>query len=362
MARSKASPGRSKQPVALFLGDPVLTDPAARLHIESVLPPERREMDLEIIRLPERNLLEVLDGVSQVGMFGGGRCIWIRGLGAEPAEDAAEFHAAVATTGLPEGYTLVATASKLDMRGRLAKWFRDSGEFVDLRVETDKKGNIDEQSVRRLVEDRLAAAGLPSLEPSALAVIIRRAGGDAGQLAGEIDKLCLLCEPGRPLGADIVAANMRDLGQAWVFDLTDAIGKRRLGDARAVLEGLVAADEPPLRILGALAENLAGLIEARALLPLLPPGAMNNGSAFVKRYFPELPERARSSFKNNAWRAWFALGSASAFEVAELRRLHTRLADIDMGMKSSAADPAHLLFSFLLEACARQPRRNAQPS
>ena len=102
--------------------------------------------------------------------------------------------------------------------------------------------------------------------------------------------------------------------------------------------------------------------QARALLPLLPPGALRNGGSFVKRPFPELPERTRSSFRNNAWRAWFAFGTASAFEIVELRRLHARLADIDMRMKGSPADPAHLLFSFLLEACAPRARRNAQPS
>lgn len=359
---ASGSAGATKQSVALFLGDPVLTEPAARSYIDAVLPPERREMDLEVVRIPERKLVDVLDAISQVGMFGAGRCIWIRGLGAEPAEEAAEFHAAVAVVGVPDGYTLVATAAKLDMRGRLAKWFRDSGQFIDLRVATDKKGNLDEHGVRRLVEDRLAAAGLPPPEPPAFAIITARAGGDAGQLAGEIDKLCLLCEPGRALNADVVARNMRDLSQAWVFDLTDAIGRRSLGDAREVLAGLVAAGEPPLKILAALAENLSGLLEARASLPLLPPGAMRNGGAFVKHIFPELPERTRSSFRNNAWRAWFAIGAASAFEIVELRRLHTHLADIDMRMKGSAADPAHLLFSFLLEACAPRARRNAQPS
>lgn len=352
----------SPQPVALFLGDPVLTDPAAREHICALLPAERREADLEIVRLPDRKLLDVLDSIQQVGLFGVGRCIWIRGLGAETAEEAAELHAVLAADGVPDGYSLVATSSKLDMRGRLAKWLRDAGRFVDLRVTTDRKGNVDEQSVRRLVTERLAAAGVPAPDAAALRAIALRAGGDAGQLASEIDKLALLCGSGRPPTADDVGRHMRDLGQAWVFDLTGAIGRRRLAEAHSLLERLLAAGEAPLGVLGALANNVAGLIAARAILPSLPPAALRHGQTFVKSYFAALPERERASFGNNAWRAWFALEAARAFEPAELRRLHAALADIDIRMKSSRLEPADLLFSFLLEACAAPGRGNAQLS
>ena len=99
-----------------------------------------------------------------------------------------------------------------------------------------------------------------------------------------------------------------------------------------------------------------------AILPSLPPAALRHGQTFVKSYFAALPERERASFGNNAWRAWFALEAARAFEPAELRRLHAALADIDIRMKSSRLEPADLLFSFLLEACAAPGRGNAQLS
>ena len=50
------------------------------------------------------------------------------------------------------------------------------------------------------------------------------------ELAREIDKLCLAAASGAP-DENLVADQMRDLGEVWVFALTDALSARRLDRA-----------------------------------------------------------------------------------------------------------------------------------
>ena len=349
-------------PVHLFLGNSLLTHPAARRRIAEILPEDRRETDLEIVRIPEKSLPSVIDAVSQVGMFGGGRCIWIQGLGGESAEEAESFRKELEKSGLPDGYAIVATSSVLDLRSKLAKWFRECGTLTDLRIETDRKGNLDENSVRRIAAQRLEEAGLQRPDAAALEAIVRRAGSDAGQFMAEVDKLALAGLAVGRLTPELVAENMRDLGTAWVFDLTDAIGRKRFNEARVLLDGLLASGSEPLMILGALAENVGTMIAARPVVDGLAPGALRNGKQFVNQTFPQLPEAARAGFRNNGWKAYFSLVAASAFEARELRRLHGALAEADLRMKSSSAEPANLLFSFLVEACRNRRSNNSQVS
>jgi len=312
------------------------------------------------VRIPDVPLESVVDALAQVGMFGSGRCIWIRNLGAESAEESAAFVESMSAGALPPGYTLVATSAKLDMRSKLAKWIRSAGNVVDMRIETDKRGPT-EEGMKSFISARVRAAGVTRPSSAAVQAIYDRAGQEVGELAQEIDRLCLLVDESSELDPDLIAGNMRDLGQAWVFDLTAAITKRREAEARARVDELIDAGEEPLKILGALAENISGMISARDLLPRLPRGALGNGQAFVSREYPNLPDWARARFKN-PWRAFFALKEAGAFEARELRRLHASLLAIDVKMKSSPADPRHLLFSFVTEACAPRRRGNAQVS
>jgi DNA polymerase III delta subunit len=244
---------------------------------------------------------------------------------------------------------LVATADTLDQRSRLFKWFKSNDAVSDCRLEKDRSGHLLDTAVAEFVATRLRGNGVKAPKRAVVNAISRRAGADVGELAREIDKLCLASADGCP-DEDLVVEHMRDLGEVWVFALTDALSARRLADAQLLMEQLTRQGEPALKLIAVLGTHFAQLAEAHPELHRLPPGALRD-KGLDKRAYDLLSSDFRSRFRS-PYRAYHLLKGASAYRRDELLALHARLLDIDTALKSSRLAPADLLSSFLVEACA----------
>ncbi len=401
-ARSRSRPG-AKTPdgrVLMLIGDPVVTDARARAAIDQWLPRERQVVDLEIVRVPEHPVDRAIELLSQVGLFGAGRCVWIRLLRSEPkkrtenaegqkraedadgveaetqAEDAGGAQEILRTNfteqierllafleggegrsgGLPEGCFLVVTARGIDRRTRLCRWFEGQHAVVDLRIDL-KPGEEEAKSPERrenladFVQNRVRANGLSTVAPSVIQAIAERVGAELGQLAQEIDRLCLACVPGGRIDEELVRTHMMDHARLWVFDLTNALGKRDSRQAQRVLDRLLSQGEPPLRLVATVATRLAALIEMAPYARTLPVEAQQDGRKFLKSHYAALPESVRARF-SNPWRLYYLLRDTSAFTRDTLRRLHHELLEVDLRLKSTKIPPALLLSRFIQQACA----------
>lgn len=335
--------------VALILGEPEVADARAREILAASLAPERQDLDLDVIRAGQDPLERVEPALSQVGMFGDERAVWVRGLGAE-AEAETERLLKFLTTGLSASAILVVTAVRVDQRSRLFKWFTANANVEDLGVEMDKRGRMQEEDVDRFIRDRIAATGLPVPAASVVALIRGRSGADLGSLARELEKLCLACAAKGAVTAVDVRTHVRDQAEAWVFDLTNAISERHLGRAGTLLSQLLRQGEPPLRLVAVLAGHVADLIEAARALPAVPAAALRNSGAFARDYFPKLPPEVRNRFRSGI-RAYYVFQGASAYRLDELRSIHRSLVDADLALKSSRLAPEHLLTQIVQRAC-----------
>jgi DNA polymerase III delta subunit len=277
-----------------------------------------RDLDLTVLRPGEDPLASAGAALAQVGMFSGGRCLWIRGFD-ESADDAHEV-LDLLTAGIPAESTLLVTARALDQRSRLFKWFAANGNVEDLRIARDKRGQMLDEEVEQFIRKRLEEQGIRT-STQVVALIRQRAGNEIGSLAQELDKLALAADESGNLTAADVRAHVRDQNEAWVFDLTNAISERSLDRAVTLLERLLAQGEPPIRLVAVLATHIADLIEAARVLPSFP--RTRNAGAFARDYFPKLPVEFRNRFKS-AFRAFYVLQGAAAFTLDELRR-STRL-------------------------------------
>jgi len=342
--------------IVLVLGEPVVTDPRARAVLDRLVPPERQQLDLDVVRIPDEPLERVIESLAQVGMFGSGRGVWIRGLTTEPEQSVSHLldflSAPEKAGGLPESACVVATSQRLDQRSRLFKWFRANGEVIDLRVAHDRYGRLDKDQVADFIRRRIKAAGLEPPSHAVVALIAERGGEDVGQLAQEIDKLCLVCADSGVIDAKAVRAHLHDMGQAWIFDLTGALGRRDLGEAHRLLESLLHQGEPPLRLVATLSKQVARLIEASRVLPRIPPAAMRNMGAFARDYYPKLPPEVQQALGKNGFAAYHALQEAASFGGQELRAMHRELLEIDLRLKSSRLSPGQLFARFVQHACS----------
>ncbi len=342
----------ARDQLRVFVGAPTLTEARARDFLEQRLGRDGSLVDLEIARLPQDSIDDALDSLTQVGMFSSVRGLWLRNLGSQSAaENERLLERLEADFPLPG--VIVATARRLDQRGRLWKWLVKRHAVEDLRLAADKQGRFKKEDVAALIRSRAALAGV-SVSSQAVAAICERCGSDADELLQEIDKLCLACEADAAVDLHLVESLMRDQRGVWMYSLTDAIGRRCLRDAEEIVERLLERGEHPLRLVAAMANHVAELIEIRAAAESLPRAALRNAGAFARDYFPKLPAEVRSRFRS-PFRAFHQFAASRRFHRLELRAMHRGLLRIDLQLKSSRLPPRHLISEFLAGACATKP-------
>lgn len=359
-------------PVLLFLGEPSIVDPLVQKAADEVLGKAAQSLDFEVLRFGDRTLVEVESALRQVGMFASERCIWLRGFleskrkargeDDEEAEDEDEGGGgggddllALLERGVPPGTTFLVSAASLDARGRLFKWFSKFGQVRDHRVATGRDGKLSPEGLRVAIEARLREGGVRKPGPGVVDEILRRSGAVVGEMLQEVDRLLLSLDDPSTLSVEQVKASMRDLGHAWVFGLTDAIGARDLAQAEGLVERLLAEGEVPLRLVALLGSHVAGLVEARDVVGTLPRGALQaRGGDFLRDHGASLPEPFRRRYP--AWRGYFLLRSAANFSPSELRGLHGELVALDLALKSSRTSPLLLLSRLLQGACMARAR------
>lgn len=353
----------------IFVGEAAITDSQVRATVDSVVPLDRQSLDLEILRVPERPLDDAVAALRQVGMFSGGRCVWVKGWptpnragpGSKEAgtsaqddqdrdpEASLESFLAFVEAGIPDGSTLIISAPNFDKRTKAWKRLAAIATIHDLQPTLDRERKLDRGAMMDLVRARLAEGGITKPPAGTLDVILERAGTEVGQSLQEIDRLTLMAGP-EDFDLAFVKREMRDLASTWVFALTDAIGLRDLRRAEAILEDLLAQGEPTQRIIPVIANQIGELVEARRALEHVSIRAMDgNRAAFVKTAIPEIPGPWAKARK--PWRVFHLLDAARRFGPRELGRLHAELLKIDLATKSSRVPPRALLSRFLQQAC-----------
>ena len=348
-------PGRSERPaprVRVFLGDPALTEERANAALAELIAADRKDLDLEVVRLPDDPIDRVGEALCQVGMFARGRCVLLKG----PLEDAEQLDGLLRflESRMPADAALVVVTPKIDGRSKLYRWLQEHAAIEDLRIERKPDGRAaDNASLAEAVAGRIRANGFPPPPHAVVEAILARAGTSVGELCSEVDRLCLAVGAPRALTGRDVTEHVRDAAEAWIFDFVDAICERRAGPALKVVAELLAAGEAPIKIVATLSTRVAEfLVAARyARSAKLPPPPTSAG-AFARSVYPALPETARRRFAN-PYRAYHVFRVGQARGPRSLRVLHRRLLDLDLALKSGGGQPRHLLCDFVASACER---------
>ncbi len=343
--------------LVLVVGDPALALPAARKLIDEIIAPENQSTDLDVLSGGDSEAVDSLparlvESCAQVGMFDPARCVWVRDLTARAAEALLE----VLEQGLPAGASVVMTTSALDKRTRAYKRLVALAELIDVGVPTGREGRLEGGGLDRLIANRVKANGFPEPDRRTVTAVTARAGARVGELLTEVDRLCLLADAGTGLTVETVARFMRDQAGAWVFDLTDAISRRRLGKAEMMVEELLSDDQAAHRIVGVVSAQLGDLCTASAALDGLGrPRLEQSISRFSAGTYRRLPEALRARWPRPA-RAFHLMHGAARFSSDELAGLNRALLEVDLALKSSRQAPRHLFSRFLALACRPEAR------
>jgi DNA polymerase-3 subunit delta len=190
-----------------------------------------------------------------------GRLVIVRGVEAKRAARFIEEGLLPYLADLVPTTCLVIVAEKIDKRQKWVKSVAKLGKLVDCTG--PKRPN----EARQFIEKRLRSLGKKP-GPGTSAALLELVGTDLDRLAMECDKLALYLGDRKDAGPDDVAEVTGHLRPTALYELTDAIGSRKLGDALRILGQLTDHGEAPLAVLGALGSHFRRLLRARECRPL----------------------------------------------------------------------------------------------
>jgi DNA polymerase-3 subunit delta len=210
------------------------------------------------------------DALHMLPVFAARRLVWVR----EPSGGRGSWKAvceALPTLGKELGAdapaVLVVSATSIDRRTAWVRVFGDA--LVECEAPRGKRELV------AFVKQDAKQLGL-GLESGAAEELVERVGASLIGLHNELEKASLLAGPGAKIRVADIVASAADLAEEPVWDLTDAIGEGRVGDALAVLAKVLGGGAPAPVVLGTLASHF------RKLLRLRTGGAVA-GPPFVTR-------------------------------------------------------------------------------
>jgi DNA polymerase-3 subunit delta len=252
----------------------------------------------------------VLADLVSPSLFGGTDLLVIRR--AEALASAVEDELQAIVPRLDERARLVLVAKALDQRRRLHAAWAKAGAAIGF---TRPDPRAAAAWVGALARERGHA-----IAPGAVERLLERTGPDLSRIDDELEKLSLLVGPKVGIDADHVDAYVPATRAHAIEELTDRLARHDLAGAVRTLRGLVAAGEPPLRIIAFVASNLRRALHVSELLA----SGMSEAEVAGRLGLPPWLV-ARQSNRGSAATLESALGS---------------LAELDLALKSSRPDVA----------------------
>jgi len=244
--------GGHLRPAYLLAGEEaLLRDDALRALREAVLAGGPADFNRDVLDGESSEAGALIDAVHSLPVMAPRRLVVLR----EPAHRKASAKALLeALAGLleeraPDARTvLVVTCERPDRRARWVRGFAEPAAVVECSA---PRGERERVAFVRAEARRQGVA----LGPGAAELLAGRVGPQLLLLRQEIAKAALLEAPGGSVGREALAASASDVAEQPIWDLTDAIGEGRVGDALALLHRLLGQGAPAPVVLGALASH-----------------------------------------------------------------------------------------------------------
>ncbi len=280
--RAELEAGRVRCSYLVVGAEPLLRDDALEAIRIAVLADGSSDFDYERLDGGMVTRAALLDAVRTLPVLALRRLVVLR----EP--EAARAKARGLTDSLSEALVavkdgrdtvLVVLAEKVDGRSR---WVKSFGSAAVVRCDPPRKA--------RALTDFIAAEARRQgvgVDQAAIALLAERTGPQLLMLRQEIAKAALFAGPGKKVKAKHVAESTSDVAEEPIWDLTDAIGEGRCGDALALLGKLLHSGSAPPAILGAFANHFRKLTSLRNGGAVTgPPFAIRKLEGQTRRFSP----------------------------------------------------------------------------
>jgi DNA polymerase III subunit delta len=311
-------------PLYLFLGPERLLRREAIDLLVGTVEEGFRAFNVDTLSLAELSLENALDVARQLPMMASRRLVVLTS--PESIKDTAQEALEDYLKSPSDQAIVVFVADSLDLR-------RKSATALSKACAVVRFDELSEPEAVRWVEARVRERG-SSIERTALGALVDLAGPSLARLAVEIDKLATHADGGQISLPDVKALVSR-AREHQVWDLTDAIVERDRKRALRVLARQLDAGEEPLGLLSLVASTYRKMLLAKELMTRRAPAA--EVAAVVK-----LPP----------WKLGDFNASVRKIPVERLTHGLTRMAEVDLAIKSSVGVPAIQLEVLVCELTA----------
>ena len=271
---------------------------------------------------------------------------------------------------LPKSSVLIFTVrGAVNVRNRVVKAIETVGRYRSFDpLEAGQSLNRD--PLYKKVSEKFAEFG-KQITPRAFSQLRDRTGGDMHTVAEAINKIVSFVGDKRQVDEqdvrNMVAQNTFD----GIFDLTDAIGKRSIGQALKGLHEVLASGQEPIYVNLMIVRQFRFALQAKLIAE--KQGLRRFRSRMLLRdftadIFQPLAEEIRgllpnsttdNILKQNPYVAYKTFQSLHAFTVEELVAALEKALEVDTQLKTSTSDATSILEQLICELCTTSTERRS---
>ena len=302
-----------------------------------------------------------IEAIQTLPFFGPGKLVWLKDVnfcGDTVTGRSAQVISALdqlqqfLSAGMPAGVVFLLSASEIDKRRSFYKSIMKLAtvEHFD-RIDTSRSGWEEEaESLAR----SLAAERELIFQPEALEVFVRLAGADTRQLRNELEKIDLYLGAKREIDTQSVRNLVARTATGVIWELGNAIAKRQLSAALALLDQLLFQGETPIGILyAAIIPTVRNLLVTKEILEtygVKAPSAPYQFNSVIAR----LPQAAQNFLPRrkdgniNVYGLGIAACEAHRFSLAQLIRGFEECLKANIQLVTTQLEPRLVLSKLLV--------------
>jgi DNA polymerase III subunit delta len=306
-----------------------------------------------------------IEAIQTLPFFGPGKLVWLKDVnfcGDTVTGRSAQVAAALdqlqqfLSVGMPSGVVFLLSASEVDKRRSFYKSLTKVAtiEHFD-RIDTSRSGW--EEEAESLARGLAAERGL-IFQPEALEVFVRLAGADTRQLRNELEKIDLYLGEKREIDTQSVRNLVARTATGVIWELGNAIAKRQLSAALALLDQLLFQGETPIGILyAAIIPTVRNLLVTKEILEtygVKAPSAPYQFNSVIAR----LPQAAQNFLPRrkdgniNVYGLGIAACEAHRFSLAQLIRGFEECLKANIQLVTTQLEPRLVLSKLLVSLLA----------
>jgi DNA polymerase-3 subunit delta len=208
-----------------------------------------------------------------------------------------------------------------------------NGLIVDCTINTK-----DARTPIAIVQNEAEERGIP-LAPEAAAHLVSRCGHDLALLLNELEKCAMRAGVGNVVTRAIIDDMTRRQSTETIFNLTDALGERRIAHALGLLRELMENGDAPPQIVAMLARHWRQLLQARAFMDARLPLDGSTLSRLPLDLAAQLPKDNLATYLQvQAWQGKRLASQARNFSTPQLVAILEATLAADLAMKGIEGD------------------------